>query len=286
MDVVIRNLEIPKDLITGLEWSINEITDNVLNHSESTNGGIIQATTQIKERKVIFAVADSGRGILHSMKEGFPELRTDLHAIGEAIKAGVTRNPDFGQGNGLAGTLRVTTKTKGSLEILSGFGRLKVTDQETVRKKNNFSYQGTMVSGEINLIEDFSISEALDFDGTGQKYIPSNIIDFKYESEHQDILRLKMKDETTGFGSRKSGMQIRTKVKNLINAKPGFPLIIDWAGVPVISSSFADELIGKLFLEMGAMSFSSIVKNINMEPFITGLLDKAVSQRLTQAKDD
>lgn len=95
-----------------------------------------------------------------------------------------------------------------------------------------------------------------------------------------------MKSETTGFGSRKSGFQIRTKVKNLINAKKGYPLIIDWEGVPVISSSFADEMIGKLFLEMGAMSFSSIIRNVNMEQLITNLLDKAVSQRLTQALDE
>lgn len=220
------------------------------------------------------------------MQEGFPDLRTDLDAIGEAIKAGVTRNPKFGQGNGLAGTLRVTTQTDGSLEILSGFGRLKVTPIETNRRKNTIRYNGTMVSGEINLKENFSISEALDFKGDGQKYIPSNIIDYKYESDTENILLLPMKSETTGFGSRKSGLQIRTKVKNLINAKKGYPLIIDWEGVPVISSSFADEMIGKLFLEMGAMSFSSVIRNINMEHLITNLLDKAVSQRLTQALDE
>lgn len=286
MDVVLRNLQVPKDVLSGLEWSINEITDNVLNHSDSKFGGFIQASTQTKEGKVVFAVADSGRGILKSMQEGFPDLRTDLDAIGEAIKAGVTRNPKFGQGNGLAGTLRVTTQTDGSLEILSGFGRLKVTPIETNRRKNTIRYNGTMVSGEINLKENFSISEALDFKGDGQKYIPSNIIDYKYESDTENILLLPMKSETTGFGSRKSGLQIRTKVKNLINAKKGYPLIIDWEGVPVISSSFADEMIGKLFLEMGAMSFSSVIRNINMEHLITNLLDKAVSQRLTQALDE
>lgn len=286
MDVVLRNLQVPKDILSGLEWSINEITDNVLNHSNSKHGGIIQASTQTKEKRVVFAVADSGRGILKSMQEGFPDLRTDLDAIGEAIKSGVTRNPKFGQGNGLAGTLRVTTQTKGSIEILSGLGRLKVTELETTRRKNSLSYNGTLVSGEINLIEEFSIAKALDFDGSGQNYIPSNIIDYKYEDEEADILKLIMKNETTGFGSRKSGLQIRTKIKNLIDARKGYPLIINWEGVPVISSSFADEMIGKLFLEMGAMSFSSIIRNINMEPLITNLLDKAVSQRLTQALDD
>jgi anti-sigma regulatory factor (Ser/Thr protein kinase) len=286
MDVVLRNMSIPKDIISGLEWSINEITDNVLNHSESNNGGLIQASTYVKEQKIVFAVADSGRGILKSMQEGFPNLRTEIDAIGEAIKAGVTRNPKYGQGNGLAGSLRVTTQTGGSLEILSGNGRLKVTEKETVRKPTkNVFYNGTMVCGEINIVDGFSISKALDFEGKSP-YISSNIIDNKYEMDDSDCLLLKMNEETTGFGSRKSGYQIRTKVKNLLDAKPNYPIIIDWSGVPLISSSFADEFIGKLFLEMGAMYFMATVKNKSMENLVRGLLDKAIAQRLTQANDE
>ena len=285
MDVALRNMAIPKDIISALEWSINEITDNVLNHSESKFGGLIQASTYIKEHKIVFAVSDSGRGILKSMQEGYPNLRTELNAIGEAIKAGVTRNPEFGQGNGLAGSLRITNLTGGSLEILSGNGRLKVTNKETNRKPlRSIYYKGTMVCGEINITDDFSISEALDFDGKGN-YIPMDNIDTKYEMEDQDSLLVQMKEETTGFGSRKSGIQIRNKINNLMKAKPKYPIIIDWSGVPVISSSFTDEFIGKLFLEMGAMYFMATIKNRSMENIVRGLLDKAIAQRLTQAKD-
>lgn len=284
MDVVLRTMTIPKDIISGLEWSINEITDNVLNHSNSKNGGIIQASTHYKENKIVFAVADGGRGILKSMQEGFPNLRTELDAIGEAIKAGVTRNPKFGQGNGLAGTLRVTTLTGGSLEVFSGNGRLIATRDTTVRKPlKNARFNGALVSGEINIVDNFSISEALNF--TDKNYIPLDIVDLKYEMEDADCLLLTMKEESTGFGSRKSGLQIRTKLINLLKARPNYPIIINWEGVPVISSSFADELIGKLFLELGAMTFSSLVKNRNMEPLIKNLLDKAVAQRLTQELD-
>jgi anti-sigma regulatory factor (Ser/Thr protein kinase) len=285
MDVVLRSMTIPKDIISGLEWSINEITDNVLNHSNSKHGGIIQASSHYKEKKIVFAVADSGRGILKSMQEGYPDLRTELDAIGEAIKAGVTRNPKFGQGNGLAGSLKIATLTGGSFEIISGNGRFTITQEQTLRRALKGSkFNGTLVSGEINIVDDFSISKALDFN-QNFKYIPLDIIDLKYEMADSDCLLLKMKEETTGFGSRKSGVQIRTKVMNLISAKPNYPIIIDWDGVPVISSSFADEFIGKLFLELGAMTFSSIVKNKGMESLIRNLLDKAVSQRLTQADD-
>ena len=73
---------------------------------------------------------------------------------------------------------------------------------------------------------------------------------------------------------------------NLLNAEPSYPLIIDWSGVPIISSSFADEVIGKLFIKLGALTFSARIRNIGMEEIIRSLLDKAVSQRLTQSKDN
>lgn len=286
MDLILRTMTLPKDIISGLEWSINEITDNVLNHSNAKFGGLMQATAYPKENMIAFAVADAGRGILKSMQEGYPDLIYDLDAIGEAIKKGVTRNPKFGQGNGLAGSLKVATLSGGSFDITSGKGRLIVMQEETTRKPLKYSrFNGTIVCGQVKNSSSFSISEALDFDGT-KKYIPLDIIDRNYELEEDDCFKLIMNDETTGFGSRRSGMQIRNKVENILNSNPHFPIIIDWSGIPVISSSFADEFIGKLFLQLGAMTFMARVKNRGMEDLINGLLDKAIAQRLTQATDE
>ncbi|MGA0556807.1 STAS-like domain-containing protein [Larkinella sp. VNQ87] len=287
MDVILRNMELPKDIITGLEWSINEITDNVLNHSESDIGGYIQVSTYLKNELIAFAIADAGKGILRTLKEGVPSLRTDIQAIGEAVKSGVTRGAEYGQGNGLAGTLKITTMSGGSFEIISGRGRILAKLDETKRNQREVSqrYNGTVVCGQIKINKMFSISEALDF-GTGIKYVPQDIIDTQYEMEDSDCLYLKLKDETTGFGSRKSGKQLRTKLFNLLNAKPTFPIIIDWQGIPVVSSSFADEFIGKAFLELGALSFSARVRNKGMEDLIINLIDKAVAQRLVQASDE
>lgn len=287
MEVILRNMELPRDIISGLEWSINELTDNVLNHSESTIGGFVQATTYPKEGIIAFAVADSGRGILRSLKEGFPSLRTDIQAMGEAIKAGVTRNSKFGQGNGLAGSLRVTTMTGGSFELTSGFGKLIATEQETQKQNRTGlqNYEGTLICGTLKNRKDFSVSKALVF-LNGKEYRPVDMIEMRYEVSDKDCLMLKMKEESTGFGTRHSGEQIRTKIINLINAEPTYPLLIDWEGIPVISSSFADEVIGKLFLRLGAMAFSAKIRNVNMELLIRGLLDKAVAQRLTQEPDE
>src|SRR5690606_20727969 len=119
-------------------------TDNVLNHSKSKFGGLVQASTYPNNGVIAFAVADSGRGILASLKEGFPTLRTDMQALGEAGKARVTRNPAYGEGNGFAGSLRITTLTGGSLEITSCLARTVSTLEETKRKtrRENPKYNG------------------------------------------------------------------------------------------------------------------------------------------------
>lgn len=285
MDMVLRNIVVPRDIIAGLEWSINELTDNVLNHADSKYGGYIQASTYPRMNQIAFAITDAGRGILDTLKEGIPSLRTDLEAIGEAIKEGVTRGKEFGQGNGLAGSLKVTTMTGGSFEVTSGNGRFVVTIEETKKKKlDRSNYKGTIVCGQINITDEFSAVEALSF-GNKASYSTVDIIENMYEMEEEDALLLKMKNETTGFGTRKSGVQIRTKILNLLEAEKTYPLIIDWVGVPVISSSFADEVMGKLFLHMGALTFSARIRNKGMEELILKLIDKAIAQRLSQEKD-
>ncbi len=285
MDVVLCTMkQIPKDIVSALEWSMYEICDNVINHSESKIGGFVEAVTFSNERRISFTVADAGRGILHSLKEGLPNLKNNVEAIGEAIKAGVTRNKSFGQGNGLAGSLNITTMSGGSIDIVSGSGRIYCTSNHSneLESPPNHFFGGTSVSGQILMNENFSIGKALKFGGI--EHIPLNIIDLTYESELDDSMIIKMSKETTGVGTRKAGMQLRTKTINLIVSRPGFPIYIDWQGVPVISSSFADEFMGKLYVELGKENFNSTIINRNMQPLIRQLLEKAISQRVSQEK--
>ena len=288
IDIAMMNLQLERSVIAGLEWSINEITDNVLNHSESADGGLAQVSTFKSGNTVSFAVADSGLGVYRTLKNAIPTLNSDIHAIGEAVKVGVTRDPNFGQGNGLAGALRISTMSGGSFAITSGVGHINYFRGET-RKYSRRPwelFQGTLVCADIFVdSKTFSISEALGFDSTpGQE--PIDYIEVNYMNESCDRANFIVKNESTGFGNRPAGRQLRTKVTNILNAEPTCPIFIDWTGVPLISSSFADEFMGKLFLEMGAMKFTARVKNIGMEKLIRDLLDRAISQRLTQASDE
>ena len=288
MDVVMRNMTLDRRVIAGLEWSINEITDNVLNHAECEEGGIVQVTTFGDARKVAFGVADSGRGILSSLREGHPSLGTDAQAIGEAIKAGITRNPDAGQGNGIAGALRIATMSEGSFAITSGRAQIEVRvdpttggpDSKAYEREQPERFQGTVVYAELGLEPHFHLSEALGF--AGDPHQPVDIIELLYQTETGDAIVLRMRDESTGFGSRAAGRQLRTKCMNLLNAEPTKPLLLDWAGVPLVSSSFADELVGKLFASLGPLAFSARVRNLGMDAVVRGLVDKAILQRAAQ----
>jgi hypothetical protein len=86
-------------------------------------------------------------------------------------------------------------------------------------------------------------------------------------------------------GSRAAGAFIREKCRHLLEQEQRKPLVIDWAGVPLISSSFADEAFGKLFVELGPLTFAARVKHTNMEAVNAGLVDKAILQRTAQHVD-
>lgn len=287
VDLVTRNIELSADVLRALEWSVNEITDNVINHSNSENGGYFQAVVFPTQNSVNFAVVDSGQGILSSLKERYPRLKDDNHAIAEAVKEGVTRDPQKGQGNGLFGTLSVCTSTNGSFEILTGRGRFVVGDDNTDTRlgRESESYQGTLVNGTVKTNTAFNLSEVMKFQNR-PAFSPSSMIDSYYEHDEKDAFVFHMKNETGGFGNRRNGSQLRSKALNFLQFQKDKKLIIDWTDVPMISSSFADEFIGKLFLEMGMITFSARIQNIGMTQLIMDLIDKAAAQRLVQARDE
>lgn len=283
LDVLMKTIEAPRELLRALEWSVNEVTDNVLNHAESPLGGFVQAT--VLRDSVVFTVADVGMGILASLRQGVTWLRDDVQALGEAIKPGVTRGREFGMGNGLAGTLKIATYSGGSFAMISGSGRLSVMPNtgghiEPLRRvlPKGAIYGGTIVNAKIMRSADIPFRDALGLPAAyGEGF---DHIDAAYTTTDGDALLLKLSQETAGLGSRSAGREIRTKCINLLAAAPNKPLVLDWSGVTIIASSFADELVGFLFQKLGPMVFSARVRNANMEPLVKQLLDKAILDRM------
>lgn len=60
---------------------------------------------------------------------------------------------------------------------------------------------------------------------------------------------------------------------------PIHPVLLDFNGVGVISSSFADEVFGRLFVKMGPRAFMTRIDVRNVDPTVGGLIDQAIVQR-------
>ena len=87
--------------LAAIEWSVNEITDNVLNHAQSKIGGLVQVSTfQRKRKRIEYIVADAGVGIPATLRSTRPALTSDADALDHAMREGGTRDTAGGQGNG------------------------------------------------------------------------------------------------------------------------------------------------------------------------------------------
>ena len=272
MSLILSRLETDRDTLKAVEWSLGEIMDNVASHAESPVGGFVQATAYLNQNSVEFVVADAGIGIPASMGMG-----DHTSALRDVINEGVTRDKTRNAGNGLFGSYQVATLSHGSFEIRSGFGLLYRTGAGNLTNRRlTAPYQGTSVRCRIGLEERGLLDKALRFRGEPHDP-PFDYIERKFESDGDD-LTVKMKDEASrDFGSRHGGRRVRGMLENLLRERR--IVVLDFTGVGVVSSSFADEVFGRLFVEMGPRAFMTRIDMRHVDPTVEGLIDRAIVQR-------
>ena len=263
----------------AIEWALNEITDNVLVHSQSPVGGFVQLNNLRKRRLVEFTVADPGLGIPSTIREGHSEIRSDTEALDRAIREGVTRDRKVGQGNGLFGTFEIAQVGNGYLHVHSGYARLDFEEQLHVRTEQ-IPVNGTVVVAALDVSKPDDLGEALKFEG--ERYETLSYVDVHFEGGDRDALVFRLKDEASSFGSRIAGAPVRVKLGNLVTMNPTRRIVVDLADVPLVSSSFADEVFGKLFLEIGALRFMRSVEFKGLASTVRDILDRAIMQRASE----
>jgi anti-sigma regulatory factor (Ser/Thr protein kinase) len=286
VDLLLAALQnLSRDDIRYIEWAINEVTDNVINHSQSANGGIIQVTNIRPREQFEIVVSDGGVGIPATLLPTHPQLRSDTEALDAAIREGVTRDKNVGQGNGLYGTWSICQKTDGQFSLMSGFASLASPRRASLSiSKEAIPINGTILAARIGYGEKFDLSEALTF--SGKKYVPVDYIDTHFQQDSDGNIQFSLKDESIGFGSRAAGDPVRRKLANLSNVTETVKTVVDMSGVPLISSSYADEVFGKLFVVLGPLQFMSRVVLINVDPLVRNLIDRAIMQRMAAGLDN
>ena len=143
-------------------------------------------------------------------------------------------------------------------------------------KRRARPYAGTAIRCGIGLGNPDLLQDALKFHG--EVHHPAHdVVERRFEDDTGGIV-FNVKSEARGdIGSRHGGRRIRQVIENLLRDQA--TVSIDFNGVGVISSSFADEVFGRLFVSLGPRGFMRRIGIVNASPTVEGLIDRAIFQR-------
>lgn len=279
IDQLEENVECGPGVLDALNWCLFEVMDNVFQHSHA-EVGYAMLQIHFNSKLCAVAVSDDGIGIYQSFREaGVYRADDEYDAIKLAIQEKVTSKAK-NMGNGLYGLMRVVGLNGGEMEIRSGRGRLtfkqdKLDGEYTQSRPvlDPDGHRGTTVDWQLDVSKPVSLSQAL---GAKQPNIRLEALE---DSEGEHRVHVSMFEE--GLGSRHSAEQVKIKLLNLLNE--GVPrLVLDFEGINVVSSSFADEVLGKLALQMGIVQFINRFRLDNMSETVEVIVNRAIQQRIAE----
>ena len=135
---------------------------------------------------------------------------------------------------------------------------------------------GTTVDFQIPTSDPIDVSSALG-------HQPVNVVMESFEADNGEV-RISVTKEAQGLGTRRAAEPLRTKVMNILRETRG-NVVIDFDGVPLVSSSFADEFVARMVTELGFVAFQQAVRLENMSGLVQRMVNHAVMQRMAQAME-
>ena len=263
-------------VLLGLDWSLNEVMDNVLQHS-TCDFGYVMAQVHRSKSRIAICVFDTGQGIYNSLRQSLHTPSTPLDALKISVKEGITRDKRVGQGNGLWGLHQIISENSGILAITSNTASYQLVDKKVKFIENLPSLSkdngGTIVDFQLAYNREISVSKALG------GHEPTNYQLESFEDDYGHVL-FKLSERASGTGTRQSGQKLRNELINLYKQSLQ-SITIDFSDVN-ISSSFADELLGKLVVEFGFYGFNNIFKLKNMNETVQAIVQRSVAQRMME----
>src|SRR5205085_5340659 len=117
----------------GFSMTLSEACQNIVEHAGRGGWVGVQTYTwrkRLGRRVVVIAVCDAGIGFRRSLEQNSARPRSDRWDDGQALEQALLRNvsrfPDPGRGQGLAGIRRFISKWDGKLSIRSGTARIAI----------------------------------------------------------------------------------------------------------------------------------------------------------------
>lgn len=262
-------------VLEALSLCLYEALDNVFEHSNASSGYFMGQIHQ-RNAQLTMSIVDAGIGARQSFQGSKHRPATDFDALTLAIQSGVSRTGDK-RGNGLYFLQETAQQNGGRLVLKSGTGNLRL-ERGNVRGDNTCASPfaagrgGFAIDWQVELQAAVSLKSALGLS------MPN--LDFESRQDDLGQVVVAIGDHEAGTGSRTAAAQLRAYLTNLLN-QGASAVQLDFAGVAVVSASFADEVIGKLAEELGPLAFMQRFELRNMTPLISGLLDRAIKLRLS-----
>jgi hypothetical protein len=269
-DLVLQQFEGVGDFIPAFEWAVNEIVDNVFIHAGAATPGVVCAQLFPNRRRLDIAISDCGVGIRKSLSETF-ELEDDASAISKALERGITRNAEIGQGNGMAGSLEIMRQNGGTLLVWSGNALYQMRGGEEVGFDIGPNLMGTGVLLSFDLSHPVKLVETW-IGEPGWSYIDA-------EANRVSENGITIADACSHTGSRPPATRLRRKISTLLPEIEG-AVTLDFSGIKMLSSSFLDELLGRLNAELGNQVFNEKIIITGLSELHRNMANNVIGQRL------
>lgn len=278
LDLVVREVEDARSFVPAVEWAVNETIDNIELHAEAPVPGAVCARLDPRTGILDVGVVDVGRGLQASLSPVLePWEQTAGEALKKAVQRGVTRDPDVGQGNGLAGARQIVEQNQGDFHLWTGNAVLRMErGQDRGFEVLPSSIPGTGASFRLDLRHPVDLANTF-IGEPGWSYL-----DLAAEQAEDGVL---IRHEVSNTGTRAPARRLRTKVLNLLPDVEG-ALTLDFSGVERASSSFLDELIGRLAAELGDATFRERICIANLTPRLLDMANVVTMQRLGRGRDE
>lgn len=260
VDFVGSQTDAAREALAALEWTLYELLDNVVSHAndhaptsdQPPAGGFVQAALDEQTGRVELVVADGGAGIAQRLR-----VRRHEQALARAVRGG----------GGLQGAFRIAELSAGQFEINSGFGLLHASRRgpDAYRTdKRRIRYDGTAVRCELRVDDPTLLARALELPPRPHAPLPPA------ESNAPSV-------PLQAIGSRAAGRSVREQIEQRLREDGRAAL--DFGGIPIISSGFADEALGQLFAALGPRAFMTRIELRNANATIESLIDRAILRR-------
>ena len=272
-----RRVSSESQVLLALEYCMGELMDNVLRHSKNGAGYFMYALQKNGER-IALSIADQGIGVLQSFDKSAYRPMNATDAISLAMTKGITSSAD-GAGNGLWTSSEIITNNSGQFTITSSGGSIyydksksKISTYDKVPTLDPY-WPGTHLDFQLNF------SSSVDFSSIWQG-IPAPInTRLQQLEDSQDNLVLKVAEKTFGTSTRESAREMRVLALNYLRTQDQ-PVVLDFSGLAMISSSYADELVAKAILEARVMGCEHRLKISGTSSTIDLIIADSIASRL------